>query len=244
MMLLDTNYHLIQVLACDENGNENELEFYLRTKKFNYYSIPSIKGDTYAYCTKDLLYCKKGIQIFIPKNTLYNSTPLIFENTLQTTGKLIVLPSEANLSSAAIVGFEVPKKYRSFKTKLLFKNADNVYLPIVKRDSVFYAVKNFGWFNLAVDTVAPTIKTEVAAQKLAQAKKLTQVTFILKEELSGLKEYRLTINSNWALAEYDGKSGRLTYYFDDSTPKGNLEFVVMAKDNCLNQSSYSISLKN
>ncbi len=244
IFLLDTNYHVIQVRTVDENNNENILEFHLRTKKFNYYLPPTIKGDTYANCQQDLLYSNENIEIFIPAYTLYNSTPLIFENTLESTGKLIILPSDANMNSTAIVGFQIPKKHLGHKSKLVFKNVDNVYLPIVKNDSVFYSVKNFGWFNLAVDSVSPTIKTEIPAAKLQATKGLKQVTFILKEDLSGIKDYKLTINGNWALAEYDAKSGRLTYFYDVNTPKGDLNFVVETQDKCFNKATYSVKLKN
>lgn len=244
LFLLDTLYHKIQLVFGDENKNETMIEFQLRTKKFNYYKNPTINGDTYADCKEDLFYKKKKIQIFIPAYTLYNSTPLIFENTLETTGKLIILPTEANLNSTAIVGFEVPKKYKPFKTKLLFKNVDNVYPPIVKNDSVFYAVKNFGWFNLTVDSVAPKIKTELPPAKLQATKGLKQVTFIIKEDLSGVKDYRVTINGKWALAEYDAKSGRLTYFFDANSPKGELNFLVETQDKCSNKATLAIKLKN
>ena len=244
VILLDTNYHQVKMVFADENKNEVTLRFYMRTTKFNYYRKPSIKGDLYAQCDKDVFYDKKKLQIFISAGTLYNSTPLIFENTLETTGKLIILPTDAKLNTTAIVGFEAPAKFKAIKNNLLFRNADNLYLPIVHNDSVFYSVKNFGWFQLAVDTVAPSLKTEVPPAKFNKQKNKSQLVFVMRDELSGIKSYRLLMNQKWVLAEYDAKTNRLIYFFDEQTPKGKLLFKLEASDKCGNRSSLEVSVTN
>lgn len=244
LFLMDTNYHKINMIFKDEKGNQGELEFYVKAKEINYFEPPTIKGDVFANANQDLLFGRKKLQIFIPAYTLYNSGAVIFENTLEASGKLMILPFDATLRSTAIVGFEVPKKFKKFKDKLVFKNVDNTYTPIVKNDSVFYSVRNFGGFVLIVDSIAPKIKVETPSPKVKSAKGLKKVTFIIKEELSGIKDYKLTINGEWALAEFDAKSGRLTYYINEDTPKGNLNFEVEATDKCKNKASFNLKLAN
>ncbi|MBK6521704.1 MAG: hypothetical protein IPG08_04870 [Sphingobacteriaceae bacterium] len=121
---------------------------------------------------------------------------------------------------------------------------DNTYTPIVKNDSVFYSVRNFGGFVLIVDSLAPKIKTELPAAKLKTAKGLGKIVFIISEELSGIKEYKFTINNEWALAEFDAKSGRLTYFLDEDTPKGELNCVVEVMDRCKNKASFGLKVGN
>jgi murein DD-endopeptidase MepM/ murein hydrolase activator NlpD len=244
IMMGDTNVHKIRMIFKDEKGNQSELEFFVKAKEIKYFEPPTIQGDIFANANEDVLFGRKKLQIFIPAYTLYNSGAVIFENTLEASGKLMILPFDATLRSTAIVGFEAPKKFRKFKDKLVFKNVDNTYTPIVKNDSVFYSVRNFGGFVLIVDSLAPKIKTELMAAKLKTAKGLKQIAFIISEELSGIKDYKLTVNGEWALAEFDAKSGRLTYFMDEDTPKGELNFVVEASDKCKNKASFNLKLGN
>jgi hypothetical protein len=244
ILIGDTSVHKIRMIFKDEKGNQSELEFYVKSKEINYFEPPTIVGDIFADTNEDVLFGRKKLQIFIPSYTLYNSGAVIFENTLESSGKLMILPFDATLRSTAIVGFEAPKKFKKFKDKLVFKSFDNTYTPIVKNDSVFYSVKNFGGFVLNVDTLAPKIKTELPAAKLKTAKGLKQITFIISEELSGIKDYKLTINGEWALAEFDAKSGKLTYFFEEDSPKGDLDLMVEASDRCRNKSTFNLQLKN
>ncbi|MBK7310950.1 MAG: M23 family metallopeptidase [Sphingobacteriaceae bacterium] len=244
IMIGDTNVHKIRMIFKDEKGNQSELEFCVKAKEIRYFEPPTIQGDIFANANEDVLFGRKKLQIFIPAYTLYNSGAVIFENTLEASGKLMILPFDATLRSTAIVGFEVPKKFKKFKDKLVFKNVDNTYTPIVKNDSVFYSVRNFGGFVLIVDSLAPKIKTELPAAKLKTAKGLNKLVFVISEELSGIKDYKLTINGEWALAEFDAKSGRLTYFIEEDTPKGELNLVVEAMDKCKNKASFGLKVGN
>ncbi len=242
IIIKDSDYHLIDVAFADENNNTTKISFYVKANKLGYYKPPFINGDTYLDCLQDFIFDKKGLQIFIPKRTLFNSTPIIFENTLKTTGKLIILPSDASLNSTAIVGFEIPPRFMKNKDKLVFSNNQQIYLPILHGDSVFYSVKNFGWFQLFIDTMKPTIFTEASVAAMQQNKSLKQINFIVKEELSGVKDYRLTCNGKWVLMEYDPKSNRMIYYFDADTPKGKLDFKLEVTDRCNNKNELSFTI--
>jgi hypothetical protein len=245
LFLLDTNFHKIKMIFKDEKGNASELEFHVKARQLlDDFDPPTIVGDVFANVNDDVLFGKKKLQIYIPSGTLYNCGAVIFENTLEASGKLMILPFDATLRSTAIVGFEAPQKFKKLKDKLVFKNVDNTYTPIVKGDSVFYSVRNFGGFQLMLDTVAPKIKTELPVAKLKATKGLKQVVFIISEELSGIQSYKLTINNEWALAEFDAKSGKLTYFFDAESPKGDLDMTVEAMDNCDNKASLNVKLKN
>ena len=243
ILLADTNYHLIKLSVNDESGNERIIQFTFKTRKLNYYGKPSINSDIFVNCQKDFMVSKNKLQIFIPANTLYYSTGLIFENTLESSGKLMVLPEEANLRSTSIVGFEVPAKYLRNKTKLVLKSESNVLTPINKRDSVFFSVKNFGSFLLDQDTVAPKIKTQFSPAQLKNVKKYDSFSFIIDDNLSGLFKYNVFIDNKWVLGEYDAKADILTYNFDEDTPKGPLNFKVEAEDKVGNKSAFEYILK-
>jgi hypothetical protein len=243
ILLTDTNFHKLKLAVNDENGNERVIEFYFKTRKLNYYSKPSINSDVYVNCKEDFMIAKNKLQIFIPANTLFYSTGLIFENTIESTGKLIILPTDANLRTTSIVGFEVPKKYKRNKDKLVLKSGSNVIPPIVNRDSVFYSVKNLGWFLIDEDTVAPKLKASLTAAQFKKIKKPLSFSFNISDNLSGVYKYNLYLNDVWVLGEYDAKSDLLTYLFDENTPKsGTLNFRLEVEDRVGNKSSLKHSI--
>jgi hypothetical protein len=51
------------------------------------------------------------------------------------------------------------------------------------------------------------------------------------------------LNHNWVIAEYDAKNDLLTYFFDEDTPAGVLNFSVEAEDRAGNISTFKYALK-
>lgn len=242
ILLIDTNYHNILLTTNDEQGNERSVKFYFKTRKLNYYSKPSINSDVFVNCSKDFMISKNKLQIFIPANTLYYSTGLIFENTIENSGKIIVMPTNANLKSTSIVGFEVPKKYLRNKTKLVLRSGTSILSPISVNDSVFYSVRNFGAFQIDQDTVAPKVKTQIPENKLNTIKKSKSIAFIITDNLSGINKYNLFANDKWILGEYDAKSNVLIYNFDEDTPLGAIIFKLEVSDKVGNKTDYNYKL--
>lgn len=244
ILLIDTNFHKLKLAVHDENGNERIVQFYFKTRKLNYYSKPAITSDIVVDCNKDFMIAKNKLQIFIPVKTLYYSTSLIFENTIESTGKLIILPTEANLRTTSIVGFEVPPKYLRNKTKLVLKSGSSVLSPINKRDSVFYSIKNFGWFLIDQDTVAPVIKPLLSASQFNKLKTKNNIAFTVFDNLTSVYKYNLFLNDKWILGEYDAKSNLIIYQFDEDTPKsGILQFRLEVADKVGNKSLLTTSFK-
>ena len=61
----------------------------------------------------------------------------------------------------------------------------------------------------------------------------------LSDNLSGIKNYRATINNKWILMEYDAKKGQLVYDFNDNIiteTKNNLKIIVT--DNVGNSTTF------
>jgi hypothetical protein len=242
IVLLDTNYHKVQMVFQDENKNEEKIHFYLRTKKFNYYVKPTAAGDVYAFCNKDIVFNQKKMHFSLPSGTLYSSRSLFIENLLESKGIINILPSNVNLNKAAVVGFEAPLKYRNQKSKLVLKSEKQFFAPALKNDTLYYYIKKFGTFQLVIDTLAPSIQTELSAAKLTQQKKTKQIVFFIKDEISGIKSYNMYINGLWVLSEYDAKTNRLVYFFDDKTPLGKLHIKLEVIDRCDNKASFTLAI--
>jgi hypothetical protein len=243
IILRDTNYHAIQIIISDENGNTNHVELHLRTKSYSYYKSSINASDVMVISKKDMVFVKNNLIIQIPQYTIFNSTQLIVENTLETTGKIIILPSNINLRTSASVSFLLPQKYLPQKEKLILVSGGNVIVPVQRNDSVIFNTKNFGWFQLSYDPEAPLINCTTPLSKLKNVYKQKSISFILKDKLSGISTYRLYINNVWVLAEFDAKNSLLTYQFESKIPAGLLKMHLVVKDKVGNQSTLDFNLR-
>lgn len=235
VILTDSSFHKMLLIVEDESGNEKKIQFYVKAKKQSTFKTPSIKSDNYAICTKDFNYGKNNLRVHIPANTLYYSTPLIIQNTIESSGKLIILPSDVNLANNISIGFKIPKIYEHYKTKLILKSNTSVFSPTLRQDSAFFSIKHFGWLQLSYDTIPPKIKTQI--------KKVDKlISFLISDQLSGIAKYNVFVNDKWVIAEYDAKSDLLTYFFDEETPDGNLSVKVDAEDKVGNKAFLNYEL--
>lgn len=94
-------------------------------------------------------------------------------------------------------------------------------------------VRDFGQFTLAVDTTSPT----VAPVNFSESKPLKGNTIRIKigDNLSGIDTYNCYLNSQWILAEYDGKTATLTIDTRSKLRAGRNELVCEATDGCGNR---------
>lgn len=244
LVLRDNDFHKMRFQFSDESGHHTYLQFYLRTAEVTYYKESSIKSNDYLNCRKDYFVRKDGLHLFVPANSLYYSTPLIFENTLEGSGKLIILPSEINLRNPVMVGFKTPAAHRQHKQKLVLKSGNTVYPAIVKNDSVYFAVKNFGWFQLSADSAKPIIKPLLTARKIKKLRRPLSFSFIISDQSSGIGRYKSFVNKVYVPAEYDAKSDLLTFYFDEETPVGPKALRVEVEDKAGNRAVYELTLPN
>lgn len=238
IILTDTNYHLLQLILFDEQGNESTLKFYIRTKQPLDRAVPLTTGDLYLNCTTGLQAVKNGVRLYIPKGATYYSSPIFIQNSLEKTASFSILPSDINLAVPFSIGFRVPARFKKHTGKLVLRNHSAIYVPVIKNDTVFCSAYHFGKFDLTIDTVAPKIKTQLSPKKIKRLRHPESFSFILRDHLSGIAKYSLYLNDKWVLAEYDAKNNLLTYFFDNITPAGDLAFIVEAEDRAGNTTSW------
>lgn len=68
-------------------------------------------------------------------------------------------------------------------------------------------------------------------------------SFHITDHLSGVGRYNVWLNNIWVLAEYDTKTDLLTYYFDEETPIGLLQYRVEVIDRVGNKKYFDYLLK-
>jgi hypothetical protein len=102
-------------------------------------------------------------------------------------------------------------------------------------------IREFGKYSIAVDTVPPVI-TPLNLSHHKDLSGQSMVKFIIKDELSGIKSYRGTLNGQWILMEYDAKNNLLVYFIEDHLKKGTNSFLLEVTDMKGNRSEYPTSL--
>lgn len=91
------------------------------------------------------------------------------------------------------------------------------------------SIRDFGNYAVMVDTVRPEIKPI----NIYDGKDMTaykNIRLKIDDDLSGIADYRATINGKWVLMEYDPKFKLLTYKIDEHLPKGESNFVLEVRD--------------
>ena len=240
IVLYDHKFHTIKLVTADESGNERKLQFYLKAERFTTFH-PVANNDAFVNCNEDRVLNRNQIHIQIAARTLFYSSALTIENNLEN-GRLSVLP-DLNLKQAVLIGFVPPKKFSTMTDKLLLKGSSSTAVAGSRNDSVYFAVKEFGRFKLALDTFPPEIKIPYSPRQLKDAWKMDSFSFLIRDNNSGIGRYNLWLNNSWVLSEYDAKTDLLTYYFDEDTPIGILNFKLEVQDKVGNKTFLEYVLK-
>jgi len=87
------------------------------------------------------------------------------------------------------------------------------------------------------DTLAPKIVPINISNGVSMVN-IPRILFRISDNLSGIKTFNAMINGNWALMEFEPKTGTLWHRFDELTTKGKNDFVLTVSDMKDNVSTY------
>ena len=155
-------------------------------------------------------------EIIFKKNTLYDNVYLDIKESNDT---LYVDKDIFPLKNPIEISFKVNNNdsllnRQSFISKLNSKDKP-LYLPTQKKENKFYFKSNsLGVFFIAKDTISPEIKP-INFYKGQWISKLNYLKIKIKDDFSGIKNYKGFLNNKWILFEYDPKTSILTYNFSD-----------------------------
>jgi hypothetical protein len=98
--------------------------------------------------------------------------------------------------------------------------------------------KYLGDYTLGIDTENPKIKA-INFKNNSWMSKYRYLKVKISDGITGIKNYRATLNDRWILMEYDTKTETLTHDFNDGVvtdTKNNLKIIVT--DNVGNSSTF------
>ena len=154
-----------------------------------------------------------------------------------------VIPLRKNFTiNYDISNYKDTDKDKLFIARLVGYKKHPVY-SFTKREGniLTTSTKTLGTYSLATDTVKPTI-TPI---NFKDGQWLSNYRFLkvkINDALSGISNYRGTLNGKWILMEYDYKTDTLTYDFNDgiATDTKN-DFKLIVTDNVGNSATFEAS---
>ncbi|MFM9004535.1 MAG: hypothetical protein ACKOSR_03395, partial [Flavobacteriales bacterium] len=155
-------------------------------------------------------------------NTLYDNLDLTISESMKVAGSvgttyLIASPYEPvhNTYSLSIKADKVKPGLENKTTMVRWDNDKNKLSSEPSRYENGWITAEpiyLGYFSLMVDTVQPRITSVDFTPSLIGKKSFS---FKISDNLSGIDQIIPRLDGKWALMEYDAKTARLTYYFDE-----------------------------
>lgn len=244
----DSLVHHLKYVVKDVNNNISSLNFYIKSLPLDSISDEQIvkPSNWFSYSQKNT-FEKDDIVLDFSKGSFYKSFAFTYKQTDQKQKSFSKLHQ--------IHHPEVPV-HRAYKLAIKLQNLpkrlqEKVFIAMIDEDEIealeskyedgfitSYA-KKFGDYLVLADTVNPVIKAlNVHNKKNIEGYK--RIVFEIKDELSGIAEYRATLNGKWILCEYDKKSDRLVYNIDDRIQKGRNKLQLVVSDALKNQNSFKV----
>jgi hypothetical protein len=146
------------------------------------------------------------VEITFPKNALYDTLYLQVQRTFsQDSSELLSIGNPLiPLHRFMSVSWKPDKLPSWSEAWAVYRKAGNDVAFVggnLSNDRIKFSTREFGNYVLLQDTVPPEIKPIILNG--------TSVSFKIKDNLSGIDSYEASINGQWLLMQYDGKSGTL-----------------------------------
>lgn len=233
LTILDNTSSIYKIRVRDFKGNDVWITIPITGKLENDLEPNYVDTTPYFVSTSESKTFKEGnISVYIPQKSFYDDVYLDFEvssDTLKMHEPVIPM-----LKSFTIT-YDISNYTDSDKRKLFIARQVGSYKKYPaytyttrKGNKLSAKTKTLGTYFLATDTKKPTIKP-INFKDGQWLSKYRYLKVKLNDDLSGIRNYRATVNGKWILMEYDAKKQILTHDFNDNVvtdTKNNLKIIV------------------
>ena len=239
----DSTSSIYKIRIKDYKGNDTWLTIPITGKMNDTIKPKYIKvTDHFIYADQVTNLESQNISVYFPANTFYDNFFIDFNVKSDT---LILHKPIVSAQKYFTINYDISNYTETDKNKLFiarlvgfYKNY-LAYTPTTKKGNTLSArTKILDTYVLGVDTENPTIKP-LNFQKGKWLSKYRYLKVKITDKISGIKNYRATVNGKWILMEYDAKKKTLIYDFNDNKitdTKNNLKIIVT--DNVGNSSTF------
>ena len=231
----DDSTHKIKIAVKDANGNTSLLQFEIKRGAT---VTEKIKKDSAAFFKQKIfhpgfinLFENNNISFYLPENALYDSIRFKYNEVTPNMG----YPVYQLHNTSAPVQYYFPVKIKAFSAapnKMVmhrFANGKDDYAKAESENGWFKAsFREFGNFQLMIDTLAPTI-TPVGFKNEMNCSKLSALKFVILDNTEEIKNFTATLDGNWLRFSND-KGRTFIYTFDEMCQPGEHELKIIAAD--------------
>lgn len=236
----DDSIHKIKLEVKDAYGNTSLVKFEIK-RSTSFIDIPK-KGSANYFQSLEFhpgyinVFENSTISFYIPENGLYDSIRFQFKEITPNTGFTIYQLHNTTVPVHAYFPVTI-KLATNFPNKIVmhrFANGKNDYQKAepIKRgnENSWYraSFRDFGNFQLMVDTLAPTI-TPIGFKDGMDCSKQKRIVFVVKDNTEEIKNFTATLDGNWLRFSND-KGSRFIYDFDEMCSTGEHELKIIAED--------------
>ncbi len=237
--LHDTLRHTLEFVVGDIHGNSSRLRLQVMKTSASmmlreqpghedYLSLMSWDRDNY--------YAFDGFRLYVPKGALYDTLAFAMAIDRRLPGSYAPVYTIHNpyvpLQKAYTVWITPERFPDSLADKLLIAEVSKPSNPKPRGGKwtgtqVTGRLKEFGKYTLLLDTIPPVIRPLFGTDR-KDLSALDHISFVIRDNLSGIASYNGFIDGKWALFEYEPKKNRLRYYFDTfRIPAGRTHHIVL-----------------
>lgn len=238
----DSTYSVYKIKVSDFKNNTSWVTISIKGEK-NKAIEGASKTETpyYIYAGKSTTLKEKSVSVNIFPDSFYEDFYMDFEVNADT---LRLHKDVVPLKKSIKIAYDISKYNAEDKNKLFIARLSGYkktpYYSFTKRegDTLTTYTKRLGTFALASDDEKPTI-TPINFKKGQWLSKYRYLKIKIDDEVSGISNYRATVNGKWILMAYDYKTKTLTHDFNDGViteTKNNLKVIVT--DNVGNSSTF------
>ena len=242
--LEDSTNALYEIKINDFKKNQSVIRIPISSKKSNiqkpFNSIVSDQMSLISYDNTTTL-SEGRFEVDFFQNTVYEDEYIDFKTSSDTLflGKDLI-PLQKNMK----ITFDMSNYNEEHQDQLFlaqlwgYKKTPNYINTKREENKLVGYSKKLGTFTVVMDSVAPKIKPLNFKEKQWLSKN-RYLKVKISDDLSGIRNYRATVNGNWILMEYDYKTKTLTDDFNDSVVNDTEnKLKVIVTDNVGNSTTF------
>ncbi len=241
--ITDSTASVYKIRVKDFKNNDTWLTINIKGKKDSITKRKAKNTTPYFIHANQNINLKSGnIAVHFYPDTFYNDFYMDFEVKNDTlTLHEDNIPAKKNFTIAYNINhYTTDDKNSLFIARLVgYKKNKPVYTNTKRQgDSLIASTKTLGTYTIVTDSTPPTI-FKPNFKNGQWISNFNYLSIKISDDLSGISNYRATVNGKWILMEYDYKTKTLTHNFKDGavTDTKN-DFKLIVTDNVGNSATF------
>ena len=231
----DDSIHKIKMEVKDAYGNTSVVQFDVK-RSANFTATKSEDAATWFHPGYINVFENSNISFYLPEISLYDSFRFLYNEITPNTGFTIYQLHNTNVPVQGYFPITI-KAATAWPNKMVMHRFANGKDDYKKAEPVSYgkepgwyraSFREFGSFQLMIDTVPPTI-APIGFKNGMNCSKQNRIVFVVKDNTEEIKNFTATLDGNWLRFSND-KASRFIYEFDEMCPAGEHELKIIAED--------------